>query len=301
MIFARNLGAPEGPVLLGDGSWLVVETSPDRGCITRLSPDGVVRNVIATTGRPNGLAVDDRGGIWVAEASSPPALLCVQFDGRAERMATCCEGVPFLYPNDLAFGPDGALYLTDSGILSSVFSPGGKVRSDYSAFRPDGRVYWIHPETRKIRQLDSGIQFTNGIAFDPENNLYVCETLTGEVFRYIRRDGAMLGEREHFANVVHTLGSEGIRGPDGMKFGSNGNLYVAVYGQGDVMVVDRRGHLVDRIVTEGSQPTNLAFGPRGERKIYVTEQETGTFQVFDVETDGLTLWNSWPASQSAQR
>ena len=30
MIFAENLGEPEGPVALDDGSWLVVETGPER-------------------------------------------------------------------------------------------------------------------------------------------------------------------------------------------------------------------------------------------------------------------------------
>jgi hypothetical protein len=32
MIFAENLGVPEGPVALDNGSWLVVEMAPERGC-----------------------------------------------------------------------------------------------------------------------------------------------------------------------------------------------------------------------------------------------------------------------------
>ena len=31
MIFASDLSVPEGPVLLPDGSWLVVEMGPGRG------------------------------------------------------------------------------------------------------------------------------------------------------------------------------------------------------------------------------------------------------------------------------
>ena len=74
-----------------------------------------------------------------------------------------------------------------------------------------------------------------------------------------------------------------------MKFGADGNLYVAVFGQGDVTVLDPGGQVVKRMKTAGLMPTNLAFGPNGERKIYVTEVETGSVQVFDVETGGLPL------------
>jgi hypothetical protein len=36
-------------------------------------------------------------------------------------------------------------------------------------------------------------------------------------------------------------------------------------------------------------PTNLVFGPRGEKKIYVTEVVTGSVQILDVVTGGLPL------------
>jgi hypothetical protein len=64
---------------------------------------------------------------------------------------------------------------------------------------------------------------------------------------------------------------------------------VAVFGQGDVTVLDRGGQVEKRMKTAGSMPTNLAFGPENERKIYVTEVETGSVQILDVETAGLPL------------
>ena len=72
MIFADNLGMPEGPVALADGRWLVVEMGPERGCVTLLDRDGRIDRVIARTGRPNGLAVGRDGTIWVAESQEPP-------------------------------------------------------------------------------------------------------------------------------------------------------------------------------------------------------------------------------------
>jgi len=75
MIFVSDLGNPEAPVLLSDGSLILVEMHPDRGCITHISADGKERRDIAKTGRPNGLALDKEGALWVAESLDPPSLL----------------------------------------------------------------------------------------------------------------------------------------------------------------------------------------------------------------------------------
>ena len=64
MIWAGDLGAPEGRVALPDGVWLVVEAAADRCCVTWLSPDGRNKTVIKKTGRLNGLAVTDGSGLW---------------------------------------------------------------------------------------------------------------------------------------------------------------------------------------------------------------------------------------------
>ena len=290
MIFTTGLSVPEGPVLLPDESFLVVEMGPDRGCVTHISPDGQTKRMIAKTGRPNGLAVDKDGFIWVAESKNPmPSLLRVTMEGEVEVFLTECNEEPFLFPNDLAFGPDGALYMTDSGIHIDEFAPGGKIRPDYMDVEIDGRVYKIDVQTKEIKKLDSGIRFTNGIAFGPDDNLYANETLTGMVYRYQWKEGEV-GPREDFGNVIDPEGPEGLKGPDGMKFGANGHLYVTVITQGDVTVLGPDGAVVKRIKTEGNFPTNLVFGPPGSRKIYVTEDQHGTMEVFDVDTDGLPLY-----------
>jgi gluconolactonase len=138
--------------------------------------------------------------------------------------------------------------------------------------------------------LDSGIRFTNGIAFGPDNSLYVNETMTGMIYRYPWREGQTVGPRQSFGNVLSGAGHNSMKGPDGMAFGTDGLLYVAVYGQGDVTVLGHDGQVVSRFPTQGMMPTNVAFGLPGRRKIYVTEYELGQVEVFDVETDGLPLW-----------
>jgi gluconolactonase len=287
MIFAENLGVPEGPVVLDDGRWLVVEMAPERGCVTLLDQDGRMGRVIARTGRPNGLAVDSDGTIWVAE-SREPSLIRLDMDGRSEVVLTTCDGEPFLFPNDLCFGPDGNLYMTDSGLLFEDFAPGGEISKDFMDLEIDGRVYQIDPDTSEIKKIDSGIRFTNGIAFGPDENLYANETFTGMVYRYRYEDGKIVGGREDFGNVTYEESTDLPIGPDGMAFGADGNLYVAVYGQGDVTVLSPEGEVVERIETAGSLPTNVAFG-LDEQRIYVTEDEFGRVEAFEVSTEGLRL------------
>ena len=289
MVFSRGLTFPEGPVALADGTWLIVEGGAERGCVTQISADGEAKRVIKRTGRPVGLTVDSRGVIWVAE-SKPPSLVRLTLDGESEVVATGCDGEAFLFPNDLCFGPDGAIYMTDSGVVVDEFAPGDKIRADYLSIAYDGRVYRIDPATGKVDQVDSGIKFTNGIAFGPGRLLYINETLTGNIYRYEPRADKPAGARTLFGNVIRADAPQGWKGPDGMAFGADGLLYVAVFGQGDVIVLDRMGAVTRRIRSAGQLPTNVAFALPGKRQIYVTEYEFGQVEVFDVGTDGLPLW-----------
>ncbi len=290
MVFVDDLGSPEGPVALPDGSWLVVEGRTDRGTVTHLSPDGSARRAIRKTGRPNGLAVDFRGAIWVAE-SMEPSLLRLSMDGTCDVIAAECDGEPFLFPNDLCFGPDGAIYMTDSGVFIDDLVIGSVIRPDYMRLTYDGRVYRIDPETGSVRKIDNGLLFANGIAFGPDNMLYVSETLTGDIYRYGWDDGTIRGPRVLFGNVIRADASAGWKGPDGMAFDERGRLYVAVFGQGDVTILGRDGSVLRRVPTLGMLPTNIAFALPGERRFHVTEYEHGRVEVFLAECDGLALWN----------
>ncbi len=287
-IFADQLGFPEAPVLLPDGGFLFVEMDPAKGCITRFSPDGKSRSMVARTGRPNGLARDRDLNIWVAETAMR-ALLKLGLDGKFEVFANSCGGERFLFLNDLALAPNGDIYLTDSGIAIAEIAPGGQLNPDYRNLRYDGRVFRIDRKTRAVECVDRGLLFSNGIAFGPDGSLYVAETLSGNIYRYVCSRDRATGKRQLFGNVIERFNPAELKGPDGMKFGADGNLYVAVFGQGDVTVLDAGGKVARRIRTSGSMPTNLAFGPPGEKKIYVTEVETGSVQILDVGTDGFPL------------
>ena len=84
---------------------------------------------------------------------------------------------------------------------------------------------------------------------------------TGEVYRYdLAKDRP---ERQSFGNVLRSDLPPAFRGPDGMKFGTDGKLYCTVYRQGDVTVLGPDGSVSERIATLGDLPTNIAFAPAG--------------------------------------
>lgn len=286
VIVAEDLGYPEGPVALPDGSIVVTELARSRGCITMVDPAGGHRR-LATTGRPNGLAIDRDSVLWVAE-SLEPALLRVTFEGAIERVADRLAGEALLWPNDLCFGPDGGLYLTDSGALVADFMDGDVPRDGWEAVPLDGKVFRIDRATGEASLIDRGLSFVNGIAFGPDDLLYVSESMTGNIYRYQASDG---WRREVFGNVLDPeWPGSGFRGPDGMAFDAQGRLHVAVFGQGEVTVLDQAGRIAHRHRVYGSAPTNCAFASDGSTSLFVVDDDRGAIERLDLDVGGLRLW-----------
>ncbi|WP_119387946.1 SMP-30/gluconolactonase/LRE family protein [Taklimakanibacter lacteus] len=287
-IFAANIGAPEGPVTLPDGSMYVTEMSHSTLNVTKLDPTGQRHVVRKTGGRPNGLAIDGDGLIWIAEAGLR-ALICIDPDGREiKRLEGDDRDGQFLFPNDLAFGPDDNLYMTDSGMAVTDFLDGQNFVEGYMDLNWDGRVYEIDPKAMKVvRIIDRKIRFTNGIAFGPDNLLYANASFTGEIYHYDVFSPAP--KRQVFGNVLQPDDRPDFKGPDGMKFGMDGRLYCTVYNQKNVTVLDRDGQVAERLPLDGAQPTNLAFSRDGKRML-VTEVSKGQVECIDASCAGFPLY-----------
>ncbi len=286
-IFHSGLGEPEGPVLLSDGNWGVVEMSPETGHVSVVSADGSSKRVVVKTGRANGMVQDSQGTLWVAESQNPPSLLNVDLDGSAEVVLIEGAGVEFMFPNDLVFGRGGALYMTDSGVHRPAFQAAREAgRNDYPI---DGKLFRIDLSAMSANMLDDGLQFTNGLAFGIDEALYVIATVSGLVYRYEWKNDGTLGPRENFADLIDRSQPAGFIGGDGLAVGQNGYLYCAVVGQSDITVVDTVGSVVERIPVGGKQPTNVAFGPEGSGDIYVTVKDAGTLERHHIGVDGLPL------------
>jgi gluconolactonase len=285
-VLVSGLNEPEGPVFLANGDLFVVEMGSAHASVTSISKSGEVDFRSGWLGRPNGMAVDGDGNLWLAEARSA-AVVCMTTTGQIVKTITGPAGDPFLWPNDLAFGPDGFLYLTDSGILDTDFIDGIAIRADWAEAPYDGRVYKIDPRDGVVvHVIDRGIRFTNGIAFDAEGALYVNETVGGAVYRY---DLDNEFARTTFGNVNKPRSGSNWYGPDGMAFGLDGRLYCAVYGQGDVTVLAVDGSLAERIPTNNALPTNIAFLPDGSGRAVVTEVIGSCVEIIHTGTSGLPL------------
>jgi gluconolactonase len=285
--FATEVGAPEGPVCLPDGSMYVTEMSAARQQVTRLFPDGGRKLIKRTGGRPNGLAVDGDGNLWIAEAGLH-AVLCIDVQGR-ELLRIDHDGEqPLRLPNDLCFGKNGLLYVTDSGMTAEDFLDGQNFAENYRQLPWDGRVYELDPVKGKVlRILDSRILFTNGIAFGPDDALYANASFTGDVYRY-DVFGTKKPRREVFGNVLQPFEGDDFRGPDGMCWGDDGRLYCTVYGQRNVAVLNKDGSLAERLPLDGENPTNCAFALSG-KTLLVTEVERGRVEELGTLCGGLPL------------
>ena len=289
-IHARGLDQPEGPLVLPNGDVLVVEMGERSACVTRIGPVGAQAVFARPGGRPTGLARDGNGNIWVAGGLGNAL---VQLSPRGEVLRTILgdKDGPFLFPNDLAFGPDGMLYMTDSGMQPEQLIQGLVIRPDFATADYDGRVFQIDPRAGRVTaRLAHGLRFANGIAFGPDGALYYAETLTHRIFRH------EIGGGRHVHAKLERLGPpDRFCGPDGMAFDAAGRLYCAVYGEQRIAVLDASGAPLPSIATNGDRPTNLAFA--GERaEILITEVEHGTMEVAPVPDVGLTLHHpAWSA------
>src|ERR1700709_1153169 len=131
----------EGPVVMDDGSVWVVEMAQEKRCVTRVGLDGSVERRIEVGGRPNGMTIDGQGRLWVAEAREGVILCFDQQGALQQRIVHPTDR--FLWPNDLRFGPDGHLYVTDSGILDTIFITGISINPNYQQLPYHGCAYEI--------------------------------------------------------------------------------------------------------------------------------------------------------------
>jgi gluconolactonase len=261
-------GFTEGPVITQDGQ--LICTSIDHGCLYLLGPDGPRLRAL-TGGGPNGATEGPGGVIYVAQNGGrrparrwPYVAGGVQAAGPGGRVDWVTTDP--VSPNDLCFGPDGLLYLTDPTRRPA---------------RDDGRIWRCDPLSGETELLASVPFYPNGIGFGPEDDaLYVASTGQSAIVRFPLGGGGLgsgrLGRPEPFAVMNYGM-------PDGFAFTQDGNLVVAAVGPaavgpagpGEIQTYDRSGHLVDafRPSTSGKL-TNVALS--GDAVLIVTDAEAGT-------------------------
>lgn len=172
---------------------------------------------------------------------------------------------PFLGLSDMAYGPDGVLWFTDSG------------RSSLSD--PSGRVYrWHEGDLRMV--LDC-VPYSNGIAVSPDNAwVYVAATRANQVWKFSTR----LPEKG--APMVGTyLQLSGGLGPDGLACNALGWLGIAQAQAGRAYVFDALGDLVaDVRLPRGLWTTSVTFDPADPLRLVIIDAQYGAVFTCQIPT-----------------
>src|SRR5262249_13548099 len=118
---ASDLGFPEGPVVMPDGG--IVFCDGNTGELLQWK-DEQLSTFAQMGGSPWGALLGTDGAVYVTQGgnvpgspdqSAIPGIQRVNPDGSIEMLATSIAGHRLAGPNDLAFGPDGKLWFTESG------------------------------------------------------------------------------------------------------------------------------------------------------------------------------------------
>jgi gluconolactonase len=277
-LLASGLGFPEGPLVLPDSRLVFCDGNTGELLVYA---DDEVSTFARTGGSPWGTVLGSDGAVYVTQGGNVPGsgdtsaisgIQRVNADGSVELLHSEVGGHTLYGPNDLAFGPDGRLWFTDSGS-----------EEDYRFdVRSPGRLFAVDRNGgEQILELPD--VYPNGIAFDAQGRLYWTESMAHRVCRL--EDGA--------ATVFCQLSDDYV--PDGMAFAEDGRAFVCTTISDGVTVISAEGAVLDQIDL-GEHATNCIFDGA---TLYVTathvaeieaSQRTGT--LWAVETDaagGLPL------------
>src|SRR5690349_473433 len=239
---------------------------------------GVQTCALPIWGSPWGTVLGSDGAVYVTQGGNVPGsgdtsaisgIQRVSPDGSVELLFSEVAGYKLYGPNDLAFGPDGRLYFTESGSEQDF-------RFDV---RAPGRLFAVDGSGGGEMLMELPGVYPNGIAFDAQERLYWTESMAHRVRRMEN------GEPVTFCQ----LSDEHV--PDGMAFAADGRLFVATTVSLGVTVISAEGDVLEEIRL-GEHATNCIFdGPA----LYVTatrepdieaSARTGTFWRVDTDAPG---------------
>ncbi|WP_197508653.1 SMP-30/gluconolactonase/LRE family protein [Mycobacterium sp. 1081908.1] len=258
-MIADGLGFTEGPTYLPDGRVAVASVS--HGCVYIMDPGGGSRERIDTGGGPNGLCSGSDGSIYVAQnggnfgadVAGQPGVQVIR-GGRVDYLAEGMEA-----PNDLMFGPDGKLWVTDTRAEMEIFHPDESKR---------GWLWTVDTATgAKELILESGPVWINGLGFSPDSTrLLVTATSGGQLVRYPIGAGCSLDG--HAGELVCTFERAW---PAGMVVRADGASWVALTGADRLDLVGETGETLDAVVLpDGALPTNVCLGADSADELLVT-------------------------------
>jgi gluconolactonase len=259
---ATGFGFTEGPVW--DKAGFLYVSDEEINKIFRVYVSDGRKDELISLGDPDGNTYDRQGRL-IDCASVLRAIIAISKDGKYEVLADKFEGRKLNSPNDVILGPDGALYFTDPTL--------DLVKGEKQEIPFQG-VYRLDTNG-KLTLLTKELTQPNGLAFSPDGKKFYVDD---DEYRNIRvydvgKDGSLSNGRI----FGEEPGGEGDGVPDGMKFDSQGNLFVT--GPKGIWVWSPDGtHLGTIALPE--QPANLTWGGANLHTLYIT----ATTSVYRLET-----------------
>lgn len=236
----------------------------------------------------NGLVFGPDGDLYVAEGHGSEISAINTRDGSVRNISRSDD--PIECPDDLAFGADGTMYVTEFALgRVSMRHPGGEVsvldadvpsangvtthgdRVFVDEFRPGGRIMELYPDGRERRVIAEGVDWPNGLAVGPDYHLYYPSVFAGELWKV----GIDAGSPERVAS--------GLSSPTAVKFSPEGELYASLAG-GDVLRVDPRSGSTVVVASLPQGSDNLAF--RRDGWLFVSNQLNGS--IVGIDHDGAS-------------
>jgi len=256
----------EGPATDRQGNFYAVNFASEH-TIGKVTPDGKGEVFVTLPGKSvgNGLRFDADGMLYVADYVEHNVL---KVDPMTRKVTVFAHEPKMNQPNDLAITATGVLYASDPNWKEST-----------------GQL-WRIDRDGSVHLLAKDMGTTNGIEVSPDGKtLYVNESNQQNVWAFrITETGDLADKR-----LLKKFPDFGF---DGMRCDVDGNLYITRHGKGTVAVVSPAGEILHEIDVLGTKPSNLCFGGKDGRTVYVTEVDHQRIVQFRVEKPGLE-WQRW--------
>lgn len=217
---AGEFTGPEAAVQGPNGD---IYATSHEGWILRWAPTAKVAEPwVNAGGRPLGLAFDDLGNLWVANAFL--GLQKISPTGDISLELTEVDGSPLLYADDLDIAPNGKIYLSDASTRFSARAVGDTLAAsllDLMEHSDNGRIIEFDPASGNARTVMTDLTFANGIAMDPQGR-FILVAETGE-YRIHRLE---IGDQNFGESRVLIDNLPGF--PDNVHVGQNGRYWVGL-------------------------------------------------------------------------
>jgi len=173
-------------------------------------------------GRPLGIETSRDGSLVIANAHV--GLQRVNREGIVSTLLSEVDGRRLAYANNLAIGPDGTIYFSESSSKFAAMSSGGTYAAsllDIMEHGGHGRVFAFEPSTGRIETLLENLNFANGVAVSADGSfLLISETGTYRVLKHF-----LAGDRKGSTEVL----LDNLPGfPDNLKSGTNDRFWLGL-------------------------------------------------------------------------